>query len=49
VVVTPESANPFLGRLQNCFVRNRSTTGFTLRALDVDAPTYFEAQWLAVL
>jgi hypothetical protein len=28
---------------------NVTTTGFTLRALDVDAPTYFEAQWLAVL
>jgi hypothetical protein len=28
---------------------NVTTTGFTLRALDVDAPTYFEVQWLAVL
>jgi hypothetical protein len=28
---------------------NVTTTGFTLRALDVDAPTYVEVQWLAVL
>jgi hypothetical protein len=28
---------------------NVTTTGFTLRALDVDAPTYLEVQWLAVL
>jgi hypothetical protein len=28
---------------------NVGTTGFTLRALDVDAPTYVEVQWLAVL
>jgi hypothetical protein len=28
---------------------NVTTTGFTLRCLDVDAPTYLEVQWLAVL
>ena len=28
---------------------NVTATGFTLRALDVDAPTYLEVQWMAVL
>jgi hypothetical protein len=30
VVVTPEAATTALGYLQNCFARNRTTTGFTV-------------------
>jgi hypothetical protein len=47
VVVTPESANPFLGRLQNCFVRNRSTTGFTVGVWIAGAVGTLTINWIA--
>jgi hypothetical protein len=47
VVVTPESANAFLGRLQNCFVRNRSTTGFTVGVWIAGAVGTLTINWIA--
>jgi hypothetical protein len=47
VVVTPEAATAALGYLQNCFVRNRTTTGFTVGVWIASAVGPLTINWIA--